>query len=137
MGVEKLLKSVGKNLSDGSKFINDFASNFNSKGIDPIETMSDFYKKGGEKAGKKAKAKINKKAYSERGLHGVKKALGEDKSIGEAFKHAYTKEDNKHIAASTILGSYAAVNSGARLLGGGGLYKDHNGNTDIVGLPFI
>lgn len=125
--------------ADGSKWAKGFADKFNSNGSEPIskvfkETYKDITGEAFEKATKKGPSK---KAFGERGLHGVKKALNEDKTIGEAFKHAYTKDDNKRIAASTIMGSYAAVNGVARVASGGGLYKDRNGNTNIVGIPLI
>jgi len=35
------------------------------------------------------------------------------------------------------LGAYGAVNSTYRLASGGSLYRDSNGNTDMIGLPLI
>ena len=75
--------------------------------------------------------------------------LNSNKSInnegfGQAFKKAFGEEiindagekamrwNNKKIAGS-FLGAAVA----GRVLTGGGLYKDGNGNTNIVGLPFV
>jgi len=36
-----------------------------------------------------------------------------------------------------IAGSYMGASAVGRLASGGGLYKDREGNTDIIGIPFI
>lgn len=36
-----------------------------------------------------------------------------------------------------IAGAYIGVSAGARIASGGGLYKDRNGNTNLMGLPII
>lgn len=36
-----------------------------------------------------------------------------------------------------IAGSYMGLSAGARVLSGGGLYKDRNGNANLIGVPFI
>ena len=137
MKTSGVINMLSKSLDDSSNFLKKFAKDFDSKGIDPIETVSEFFGKAGKKEAKEKVQKIAKKDFSERGLHGAIKNINDGSTLGEAMKSAYTKADNEKIAASTILGSYAAVNAGARVLGGGGLYKDRNGNTDIVGLPLI
>ena len=37
----------------------------------------------------------------------------------------------------TIAGAYMGVSAAGRIATGGGLYKDSDGNTDIIGVPFI
>lgn len=44
--------------------------------------------------------------------------------------------NKKAIAGSGLIG-YTGLSSAYRLASGGGLYKDNNGNTDIMGIPFI
>jgi hypothetical protein len=39
--------------------------------------------------------------------------------------------------AGKIAGSYLGVATAGRVLGGGGIYKDGNGNTNLVGIPFV
>ena len=39
--------------------------------------------------------------------------------------------------AGKIAGSYLGVAGAGRVLSGGGLYKDGNGNTNLVGVPFV
>jgi hypothetical protein len=34
-------------------------------------------------------------------------------------------------------GTYMTASIGARVISGGGLYKDRNGNTNLPGIPFI
>lgn len=36
-----------------------------------------------------------------------------------------------------IAGAYIGASAGARIATGGGLYKDRNGNTNLMGLPII
>lgn len=36
-----------------------------------------------------------------------------------------------------VLGAAFGAAAGARLISGGGIYRDANGNTDIVGVPFV
>lgn len=36
-----------------------------------------------------------------------------------------------------IAGSYMGVSAAARIATGGGLYKDKDGNTDVIGVPLI
>ena len=67
-----------------------------------------------------------------------------NEGFGQAFKKTFGEEiindagekamrwKNKKIAGS-FLGAAVA----GRVLTGGGLYKDGNGNTNIVGLPFV
>lgn len=49
--------------------------------------------------------------------------------INEAGKKAYNP--------AKIAGGYMGASAGARVVTGGGLYKDRAGNTNIIGLPFI
>ena len=40
-------------------------------------------------------------------------------------------------ATAGALGTYGALNTPYRLLSGGGLFHDNEGNTDIIGIPFL
>lgn len=65
-------------------------------------------------------------------------------SLNNRFNMSYLNQDgsfNKskigtHIASSTLLG-YGGLSSAGRLASGGGLYRDSNGNFDLMGIPFI
>lgn len=39
--------------------------------------------------------------------------------------------------ARKVFGGIVGTSVGARLLSGGGVYKDGNGNTDLIGIPFV
>lgn len=39
--------------------------------------------------------------------------------------------------ARKVFGGLIGASAGARLLSGGGVYKDGNGNTDLIGIPFV
>jgi hypothetical protein len=36
-----------------------------------------------------------------------------------------------------VAGSYIGVAAAGRVLSGGGIYKDRNGNTNLIGVPFV
>lgn len=65
-------------------------------------------------------------------------------SLNNRFNMSYLNQDgsfNKskigtHIAGSTLLG-YSGLSSAGRLASGGGLYRDSDGNFDLMGIPFI
>lgn len=44
---------------------------------------------------------------------------------------------NKTAIGGVIAGSYLGVSSAARIATGGGLYRDSDGNFDLMGVPFI
>ena len=39
--------------------------------------------------------------------------------------------------ARKVFGGFIGASAGARLLSGGGVYKDRDGNTDLIGIPFV
>ena len=39
--------------------------------------------------------------------------------------------------ARKVFGGIVGASVGARLLSGGGVYKDRDGNTDLIGIPFV
>ena len=53
--------------------------------------------------------------------------LGHMKKVGDTLKYS----------PGAIAGSYLTAATGARILSGGGLYKDSKGETDIIGMPFF
>lgn len=64
--------------------------------------------------------------------------LAEDVSENglNAFKNDKGKYDMKKIASVGIPAAYVTA-LGTRVLSGGGLYKNSDGETDIAGIPFI
>ena len=44
---------------------------------------------------------------------------------------------NRYWDARKIFGGMLGVSAAGRIASGGGIYKDSNGNTDIIGIPFI
>jgi hypothetical protein len=53
-----------------------------------------------------------------------------------AVKSAYQNEDGS-LRMGRIAGSYMAAAAGVRVLSGGGVTKDRNGNNNLIGVPFI
>lgn len=62
---------------------------------------------------------------------GLKAGAGLDQSL----KAAYMNGDK--LRMDRVAGSFIGASAGARIATGGGLFKDRNGNTNIIGLPFI
>lgn len=53
-----------------------------------------------------------------------------------AVKSAYQNDDGS-LRMGRIAGSYMAAAAGVRILSGGGITKDRNGNNNLIGVPFI
>lgn len=86
------------------------------------------------------------------GFEAAGRVLGKDKmGIGEAMTRTFASnaddlfdKSGKRIADAKanwnygkIAGSYIGVSAAARVATGGGLYRDKNGNTNLIGVPFI
>ena len=55
--------------------------------------------------------------------------------LGQSLNAAYMNGDK--LRMDRVAGSFVAASAGARIATGGGLYKDRNGSTNIIGIPFI
>jgi hypothetical protein len=74
------------------------------------------------------------------GFRGVRNYMHGGDGVVDAVKHAYTKvgaDGASHLNVGAIAGSYITASAGARVLSGGGIYKDRNGNANIIGVPFV
>ena len=108
----------------------------------------------------KATGEYIKAAYNGTKVNGTKKAINAIFNNGfggaeiagralrgegmKAIENTFAKEGADGIRASAngwdagkIAGSYIGVAAGARVLSGGGIYKDGNGSTNLVGVPFV
>lgn len=47
------------------------------------------------------------------------------------------KEDEWRLSGRRVAGAFVGASAFGRLASGGGIYKDADGNTDIIGIPFI
>lgn len=65
--------------------------------------------------------------------NGIK--VGKEKGLKEGVK-AVGQKDGKWNGAR-IAGAYITGSAALRIGTGGGIYQDKNGNTDLIGLPFI
>lgn len=60
------------------------------------------------------------------------------KGLSSTFMKASTSDPNKQVLnIGKIAASGAAVGVAGRVLGGGGVYRNKNGKTDLVGIPFV
>lgn len=67
------------------------------------------------------------------------KSDGTKEGIMDAVIRAHHKGNSMKngISAARVAGSVFGVSTAYRIASGGGLYKDKNGNTNVVGIPFI
>jgi hypothetical protein len=90
-----------------------------------------------DEAIQRSKELINKT----RGLSGVYTRMntGGEKNLTNAVKAAYSKtgEVGGGTAWGTVAGSYIGASAAFRVASGGGLYRDKNGNNNIIGVPFV
>ena len=56
-------------------------------------------------------------------------------SFSQALSGAYMNGDK--LRMDRVAGTFVGASAAARIATGGGLYKDRNGSTNIIGLPFI
>lgn len=58
----------------------------------------------------------------------------------DRLESMYRNDDgswNKTAIGGTIAGGYMGVSAAGRVASGGGLYRDSDGNFDLIGIPFI
>lgn len=82
-------------------------------------------------------AGANAKPFAERGIHGAVRGMRNGEGFQNSVKKAFTKADDSTLAWGTIAGSYIGASAGYRALSGGGVYRDKNGNTNLIGVPFV
>lgn len=59
----------------------------------------------------------------------------EDMSFGKALKQAHSTGDK--LDMKKVAGTYMGASAVGRIATGGGVLKDKNGNTNLIGIPFI
>lgn len=72
------------------------------------------------------------------------KTFGKDpvkKSVVQKLEDGTEKTVEKYVAngfnGAKIAGSYLGVAAAGRIVSGGGIYKDRNGNSNLIGVPFV
>lgn len=63
-------------------------------------------------------------------------AMKNGQGFGQALKTAHTDASGK-LRYDRVAGSFMTASAAARIATGGGLYKDRNGSTNTIGVPFI
>jgi hypothetical protein len=80
------------------------------------------------------------------GIEAASRILGGEgisNSLVKTFAKNAVEKDGKLVADEAgynygkIAGSYLGVAAAGRVLTGGGIYKDGNGNTNLIGVPFV
>lgn len=110
--------SIGSGIDDIIKVAKDAATNKleSNKAINPIKNFTGMLEYGG-------------------------KVLGGNEGFGEALKSTFANVNKEGKVESwkhgKIAGSYLGAAAAGRVLTGGGVYKDGNGNTNLVGIPFV
>ena len=74
-------------------------------------------------------------------LEAAGKFFAGNEGLGEALKSTFANVNKEGKVESwkhgKIAGSYLGAAAAGRVLTGGGVYKDGNGNTNLVGVPFV
>lgn len=105
--------------------------------------ISQGYHKLGELAGRGSQAVNTAAANSPTILNGPNslfRNLFESSNNTEAwYKMVMNKgtTDEWRLSGAKVAGAGIGLSGAGRLLSGGGVYKDADGNTDIIGIPFI
>lgn len=69
------------------------------------------------------------------GIRDTKTAIKGGQSVSQALASGYMNGDK--LRMDRVAGTFVGASAAARVATGGGLYKDRNGSTNIIGLPFI
>lgn len=69
------------------------------------------------------------------GIRDAKEGIKAGQGISQALATGYMQGDK--LRMDRVAGTFVGASAAARLATGGGLYKDRNGSTNIIGLPFI
>ena len=79
-------------------------------------------------------APINKITNFTGGLEVVGKVFNGDE-VGKAIKSTFKNGDKWNVGK--IAGSAIGASAVGRIASGGGIYRDKDGNTNIIGVPFV
>lgn len=55
----------------------------------------------------------------------------------DAIRSAHTRKDGPGLSKTKMAGTFVGVSAAGRIATGGGVMKDKNGNTNVIGIPFI
>lgn len=128
------------NVLKSNKAFNPIKAEIGFKADDAAAAARKAYKKGGHKLANKLSSNDAINPITNHGMmSGIPKTIYNmrvDKmDMFEAVKKAHMKDGKANYAA--IAGSYMGVSVGARVLSGGGIHRDSDGRSNIIGLPFI
>lgn len=70
------------------------------------------------------------------GIRDTIQGIKSGQSIGQSITNAHTDAFGK-IRYDRVAGSFMTASAAARIATGGGLYKDRNGSSNMIGVPFI
>jgi hypothetical protein len=77
---------------------------------------------------------------AERNLDVLHLALQNDGNFKESAKQLFKRDNGEYnfgAIAGSLLTGYMGASAVGRIATGGGIYKDADGNTDLIGIPFI
>lgn len=69
------------------------------------------------------------------GIRDTSKAMKKGQTFGAALKTGHST--NGKLDMKKVAGTYVGASAVARVATGGGVMKDKNGNTNLIGIPFI
>lgn len=128
---EDMAKTAGKNIQQGPQ-----TGFWKALDESPVGQWFD------DKTGLSSMGKNLYQQTTKQGGPGIFKGFGD---AAEKAGYYTTKESEKEagkrvidqVSTGKIAGAYLGISAGARIVTGGGLYKDNQGNTNIAGIPFI
>jgi hypothetical protein len=142
---QKALKAFGNSKGNASKAIDkavDYTVNTASKGGRVIRPKSGYTNNMVGIGNVKRVAGIQKPTMGNRigdavggGIKDTYTSLKSGRTLGRSLSDAYMNGDK--LRMDRVAGTFIGASTAARVATGGGLYKDRNGSTNIVGLPFI
>ena len=69
------------------------------------------------------------------GVRDTAASMKSGKTVSDALATGF--KDGDKLRMDRVAGTFVAGSAAARLATGGGLYKDRNGSTNIIGIPFL
>ena len=141
-------KGMSKGASAGKAFrVNGVkASNAALKGSNKLNRIKDISPKSMPKLSKQksmAKPSVGQKAgnFVGGGIRDTYLNMNKnDMKLKDAIKSAHSVSDGKggqRLSKTKMAGTFVGASAAGRIATGGGVMKDKNGNTNVIGIPFI
>lgn len=112
------------------------AKSFTDGLVDTVRAMTGPKLRSNQAINSIAKGAIHNGTGALETLHYMSKKGGGMK-MDEALKKTFTHSDTGQLNYGKIAGSYIGASAAMRVVSGGGVTKDKNGNSNLIGVPFV